>query len=227
MSGRHPNLRIVLETGKDKVFASAIDWPGWSRSGKNTADAAIGELLAYRTRYNAVLRLSHITAIPEPARVEVVETSTGDATTDFGAPSMPARVESEPLAGDELNRQLAILKASWRFLDKVASDVTPELRKGPRGGGRDRDKLLDHVIQADRGYARKIGVGTPPFNSLDDRAVQAHHEAVFETIADCRNAKPKTGKGWPVRYAIRRMAWHVLDHAWEMEDKDLTGKENS
>ena len=26
-------------------------------------------------------------------------------------------------------------------------------------------------------------------------------------------------KGWPHRYAARRIAWHVLDHAWEMEDR--------
>jgi hypothetical protein len=27
------------------------------------------------------------------------------------------------------------------------------------------------------------------------------------------------GDGRPPRYAIRRIAWHVLDHAWEIEDK--------
>src|SRR5438067_302187 len=35
---------------------------------------------------------------------------------------------------------------------------------------------------------------------------------------------PPTGdRGWPVRYAARRMAWHVLDHAWEMEDRVPNG----
>ena len=24
---------------------------------------------------------------------------------------------------------------------------------------------------------------------------------------------------WPPRYTIRRITWHVLDHAWEMQDR--------
>jgi hypothetical protein len=30
---------------------------------------------------------------------------------------------------------------------------------------------------------------------------------------------PLTEKGWPQPYAARRIAWHVLDHAWEIEDR--------
>jgi hypothetical protein len=30
---------------------------------------------------------------------------------------------------------------------------------------------------------------------------------------------PRGGKRWPARYAIRRSAWHALDHAWEIEDR--------
>jgi hypothetical protein len=26
---------------------------------------------------------------------------------------------------------------------------------------------------------------------------------------------------WPLRYLIRHTAYHTMDHAWEMEDKDL------
>lgn len=128
---------------------------------------------------------------------------------------------------DECIRHLAVLRGIWRYFDNVAVEVSPELRKGPRGGGRDRDKIIDHVIQADRSYACKIGVRTPPFDSFDPDVVQAHHEAVYAAIPGLRDGQPLTEKGWPVRYAIRRMAWHVLDDAWEMQDKDLTGKVSS
>lgn len=30
---------------------------------------------------------------------------------------------------------------------------------------------------------------------------------------------PVVEKGWPPRYAARRIAWHVLDHAWQIEDR--------
>jgi hypothetical protein len=30
-------------------------------------------------------------------------------------------------------------------------------------------------------------------------------------------------RAWPLRYLIRHTAFHTLDHAWEMEDKDMTG----
>lgn len=225
MTKTDPPLRIVIETGKQKVFASAIDWPGWSRSGRKTTDAAIDELLAYRTRYNDVLRLASLHAIPDPCgNVDVIDTVEGPGVTDFGVPDAVHLVEREPMDDEECACQVAVLRASWRFFEHVSAEVSPELRKGPRGGGRDRDKLLDHVVQADRSYARQLGVRTPPFDTFDHDSVYAHHEAVYAAIPDRRDGRPLTDKGWPVRYAIRRMAWHVLDHAWEMQDKDLTGE---
>lgn len=222
------HVRVVLETGKQKVFASALDWPGWSRAGKRSTDAAIDELLAYRTRYNKVLRLAGIAAISDPGdHIDVVDTVEGTGVTDFGVPDAVHAAEGKSMDDDECARQLALLRASWRFFDDVASEVSPELRKGPRGGGRDRDRLLDHVVQADRSYARQVGVRTPPFDSFDAGAVRAHHDAVFAAIPGLRDGMPLTERGWPVRYTIRRMAWHVLDHAWEMQDKDLTGEEQT
>ncbi|MDQ3656749.1 MAG: hypothetical protein M3457_16945 [Chloroflexota bacterium] len=215
-------LRIGIEQGSKKVFASALDWPGWSRAGKKTTDAAIDELLAYRTRYNKVLRLAGIAAIPDLGdHVDVVDTVEGAGVTDFGVPVAIHAVERKSMDDDECTRQVEVLRAIWRYFDTVAVEVSPELRKGPRGGGRDRDKIVDHVIQADRSYGRQIGVRTPPFDSFDSDAVQAHHEAVFDAIPGLRNGEPVRPNGWPVRYAMRRMAWHVLDHAWEMEDKTL------
>jgi hypothetical protein len=117
------------------------------------------------------------------------------------------------------------LRACWEVFDDVAATVSAELRKGPRGGGRDRDGIVDHVVQADRGYGRRIGVRTPPFDSFDAGAVEAHREAIYAAIPLLSDGEPVKSKGWPVRYFIRRAAWHVMDHAWEMEDKDLTGED--
>jgi hypothetical protein len=214
-------LRVVIETGKQKVFASAIDWPGWSRPGKKTAAAAIEELLAYRERYNEVLSLGHLRHLPPAPSVSVVLEIEGDATTDFGVPGKVVEADFEPMEKTDLDHHHRILMATWTYFDKVASEVGPRMRKGPRGGGRDRDKIIDHVIQADRSYGRQIGVRTPPFDSFDVAAVQAHREAVFAAFPNLVDGEPGRPNGWPVRYAIRRMAWHILDHAWEMQDKDL------
>jgi hypothetical protein len=218
------SLRILIEVGNNKVFASALDWPGWSRSGKSE-DAAIESLLAYADRFNAVPELAGI-AFPTTSGTDVVDQLGGGGVTDFGVPAQIHKIEREPIDETEVNRQLELLKACWIFFGSVRNIVSAELRKGPRGGGRDRDPIVDHVIQSDRGYARQIGVRTPAFDAFDDSAVAEHHEAVFAAIPGLRHGLPESEKGWPVRYAIRRMAWHILDHAWEMEDKDLTPKES-
>jgi hypothetical protein len=218
-------LRILIESGKTKTFASALDWPGWSRSGK-TEVAAVESLLAYAERFRFVPEIAGV-AFQVDFKPQVVDCVQGGGATDFGVPEKVHQIEREPVDESEIARQLEILKASWTFFGDVRDVVSAELRKGPRGGGRDRDKIVDHVIQADRGYARHIGVRTPVFDTFDDAAVEAHHLAVFEAIPGLRAGLPEGEKGWPVRYAIRRMAWHILDHAWEMQDKDLTPKETN
>lgn len=213
--------RVVIETGTKKVFASAIDWPGWSRSGKDEADA-LEALAHYAGRYRRVVDLTG--SGPMPDEFEVIEHLEGSGATDFGVPDRVAEADRESMSEAECERQLGLLRACWSVFDDVASSVSAELRKGPRGGGRGRDAIIDHVVQADRGYGRRIGARTPPFDTFDAGAVAAHHQAVYAAIPLMRDGKPGQPKGWPVRYFIRRAAWHVMDHAWELEDKDLTGK---
>ena len=45
----------------------------------------------------------------------------------------------------------------------------------------------------------------------------------IHAIRDYHSQGKSAGK-WPLRYLIRHTAFHTMDHAWEMEDKDLTGK---
>ena len=219
MTGHHG---VIIETGKLKVFASALDWPGWSRGAK-TEDAALRALADYAARYAKVAKLAGVEGVT-PAGFEVVERVAGTATTDFGAPDAPAACESEPMSVADCERMIALLGACWAAFDNAAGRVSEELRKGPRGGGRDRTKLVEHTLEAERSYARQIGVRTPKGGVDDEAGRSAHREAVCDAIR-ATNAAGGPATKWPVRYFVRRAAWHVMDHAWEMEDKDLTGQE--
>ncbi|HET9076457.1 MAG TPA: hypothetical protein VFN68_05955 [Acidimicrobiales bacterium] len=196
--------RIYLETGQRWVFACALDWPGWARRGRGE-QSAIDELLEYRERYAAAVGR---TVPGGPVDVAGRIPSRG-GIADFGAPGAVGPWDDEPLPRRELDRHVGLLEASWARLDVVAAASPAELRKGPRGGGRDRDALTDHVREAERAYAAKVGHRIPPRTPWDE------HRATL--VAGLRAAPP--GTAWPVRYAIRRLAWHVLDHVWEMEDR--------
>ena len=195
--------RVYLEVGGKRTFASAADWPGWSRSGK-TPEAALEALASYAPRYAAIPKLARIEFPKYATQFEVVEKLEGNATTDFGAPGIPAKGESKPITNIEHARLISLLEACWKYLDKVVAKAPAELRKGPRGGGRDRDKMFQHVLDAELEYGKGIGVR---LKAPDRKAL----------LAGFRN--PKSDGRWPVAYAIRRTAWHALDHAWEIEDR--------
>lgn len=215
-------FRVALEVGRKKTFASGLDWPGWSRAGKDTPDA-IDELLSYRERYNEVVQLAGIVPVSgDPLTTSVIDRVVGDSTTDFGAPGKLVDADRAPIGPDELARQASLLRGCWTYFDKVAAVVSSEMRKGPRGGGRDRDAIIDHTLEAERTYGRKIGVRTPRMAIDDAGAIHSHRAAIVQALTELSSATEISERGWPPRYAIRRMAWHVLDHAWEMQDKDLS-----
>jgi hypothetical protein len=210
--------QVCLEIGKKRVFASALDWPGWSRSASVSRgeEGALEALGTYVDRYADVAAVAGLILPPGVADAfEVVERLTGDMTTDFGAPSMTASIEREPQTAAVLERHAALLTASWQVLGQVVAVTPDELRKGPRGGGRDRDAMVDHVLGAETAYARKVGVRHKQPAHDDTAAIAAlRADLVAALIAPRADAG-----GWPARYAIRRLAWHVLDHAWEMQDR--------
>lgn len=211
--------RVYLEVGRKRVFAGAPDWPGWCRSAK-TEDAALQALADYHPRYAVVAkRASRRFPRSLADTFEVVERIPGDAATDFGVPGKVAAGDGEPVDAREARRLAGLVRAAWTELDEVAAATPEELRKGPRGGGRDRDKMINHVLAAETSYARKLGVrhGLP---ALDDGpAVEALRADILAVLAAPSDGTPPVPKGWPVRYAARRIAWHVLDHVWEMQDR--------
>ena len=203
-------------TGK-KVFASALEWPGWSRSGK-TPEAAIEALLAYAPRYAPVARAAGLT-FPASFDADVVERLEGGSGTEFGVPSRPTAADERRVDADEAKRLASIVEAAWSTFDRVAAGAPAELRKGPRGGGRDRDKMVGHVIEADGSYAREIGLKSPYPAPTDRAAVESLRAAMLDVLRQPSDGRPLADRKWPARYAARRIAWHALDHAWEMEDR--------
>jgi hypothetical protein len=212
--------RVYLEAGAKRTFAMALDWPGWGRSGK-TGEEALDALAQYVRRYAPVAAKAGFTLGAADTDFDVVETVRGNATTDFGAPAAFVGADSEPVSVADAERTAGLVRACWDTLTRVAARTPEELRKGPRGGGRDRDKMLDHVIGTEAVYARKIGVKHKPPAIDDKAAITAMRADIIAVIGAPCDGTPPVPTGWPVTYAARRIAWHALDHAWEMQDRRL------
>jgi hypothetical protein len=206
-----PHIRVLLETTPRRAYASALDWPGLARPGRDET-AALEALEAALPRYRAALEAAGL-AVPQRGTLVVVERLDGDATTAFGVPGIVAEADRRPVDAQEAAVLAGIVQAAWRTFDATAAAAPEALRKGPRGGGRDTSKVVEHVHGADEAYAVSIGIKV---RGLDVAAVRA---AVLEALARPSDGSPLAGKRWPPRYAARRIAWHALDHAWEIEDR--------
>jgi hypothetical protein len=211
-------LRIGEEVGAKKAFAWAIDWPGWARSGK-TADAAHEALRAYAPRFAVVVKTARLEMPAADADLEVVDSVPGGGGTDFGVPSAITDADRRRVSAAEAERLAALVKASWTVFDRVAAASPASLRKGPRGGGRDRDKMIGHVIEADHAYARELGIRLPEPHVGETKAIDAERDAVLALLGRPSDGGLLADRTWTQRYAARRIAWHALDHAWEMEDR--------
>jgi hypothetical protein len=221
MLARMAPMPVYLEVGSKKVFACSLEWPGWCRAGK-TEDAALEALAAYAGRYSALPALAGM-RFPSTAGhdFDVVERVKGSASTDFGVPGEEASADADPLSAAQARRLASLVEGSWTVLGAAADSAPAELRKGPRGGGRDRDKVVAHVAAAEFGYARKLGVRhkAPEDPLAAPEAVDALRADVLEALRSARKGEPLVERGWLPRYAARRFAWHALDHAWEIEDR--------
>ncbi len=208
---------MAFELGRRRVFARALDWPGWCRAGRDEV-AALDALAVTQPRYQLVAARAGLDFPAELAeRLVVTERLPGDATTDFGAPGKIAEADKLPLAPAEALRRAELMAAAWAVFDQVVAAAPETLRKGPRGGGRDRDAIVAHVREAEWSYARKLGLRLPaPVNAA---AAVAQQQAILEALCQPSDGTAGTGKAWPPRYATGRIAWHVLDHAWEIEDR--------
>lgn len=195
--------RVYIEEGTTSVFAVSLDWPGWCRRAKSP-DLAIEALDEYRERYAKI-----VTAPFRPGAFEIVGTVKGNGTTDFGAPDARGPWDLVPSTAHELNRQIAVLRDCWDYFDAVVDAAPQAMRRGPRGGGRDRDAIVNHVREAERAYCSRVGTRVAPRTLWDEQ-----RDVVIAALRS-----KSVDAAWPRAYAIRRCAWHVVDHAWEIEDK--------
>jgi hypothetical protein len=205
-------IAVSIEAAEKKAFATAVDWPGWSRSGK-TEELAIEALADYADRYALVAKLAG-EEFPKANGLdfEVVERQGGGGGTVFGVPSIVTKQDRRRVTAAQADRLARLVEAAWNTFGTVAAGAPEELRKGPRGGGRNRSKMVDHVVQADGAYAREMGVKLKaPIDEV--------RSAMLEVLRAPSDGSPLADRRWTPRYAAHRVAWHALDHAWEIEDR--------
>ena len=221
------DIRVTLEIGPKgkRVVAVAPDWPGLSRGAK-TEDDAVERLHAYLPRYAPVAKLAGMgDAFAAGANIDMVERYPGVGSTDFWGISFAfSEIDRQTMSSGELERELTLLRACWAFFDEVRSRVSAEMAKGPRGGGKDRDRIVRHTLISELDMAKKVGLREPPESMLTEEGIGAHRDTYCKTIR-AFHAEGKMARRWPLRYLIRHTAFHTMDHAWEMEDKDLTTKQ--
>lgn len=217
------HLDVYLEVGAKRTFAGALDWPGWCRHGRNEADA-LTALIAYGPRYAAVLARTRLgfSAPDDLGQLVVVERLPGTATTDFGAPAVAPTVDHQRTCdAAELARFEKILRAGWRAFDAAVESARGKtLATGPRGGGRSLEAIVAHVVEADAGYLGAVGWKAPKAAEPDER-LAATRAAILAALTASATGElpargPRGGARWTARYFVRRVAWHVIAHAWEI-----------
>lgn len=213
-------FEIAEEHVAKRAFAWGADWPGWCRSGK-TVDLAIEALVRVAPRYATVAATAgfEYPVTVKADDVVTVDSVEGGATTDFGAPERVTAADARPTDAAEADRLARLVEAAWSVLGDVVAAAPLELRKGPRGGGRDRDKIVAHVVMAEHAYARNLGLKLTEPDPKDPASVAEMRAAMVAVLREPSNGSPIAGHKWTRRYAARRIAWHVLDHAWEIQDR--------
>jgi hypothetical protein len=215
-------VKVYLETGSRRTVASAIDWPGLARSGRSEAEA-LETLVAYGRRYRRSMDAAAAGFAPPAsvAELEIVERAAGKGTTDLGGPAAPLEFDDGPTPPAELERLLGVLAAAWSAFERAADAAEDQTLKpaGPRGGGRSLAKMRQHVTDAEAAYIEAMGAGYHP-----QRGWEALRREFIDAVRRRESGElpdhgPRGGRKWPARYAIRRSAWHALDHAWEIEDR--------
>jgi hypothetical protein len=186
--------------------------------------------LDYGSRYARVLQRARL-GFKAPENIsafKVIERLEGNATTDFGAPSLIPSSDTRPVKSVELQRFQKILKACWRTFDaNVKAASGKALRTGPRGGGRELEGIIEHILGSDAGYLASLGWKLEQ-NEIKDlkKQLDQTREVILKALAASARGEiaavgPRGGLRWKPRYFVRRLAWHVLDHAWEIEDRVL------
>ena len=227
-SSHAARIPVYLEMGEKRTFAGAIEWPGWCRSGRDEA-SALQALVDYGPRYQRAVQFAALAFKPPKglSELEMIERLKGNSTTDFGAPGTPPRADETAVDAAALRRYESLMRACWRTFDAaVAVARGKQLRTGPRGGGRALKKIIDHVREAEAAYIGRLGWwellgkgSSAARHDLQQLRAEALQALAASVKGEILAVGPRGGKHWSARYFVRRSAWHVLDHAWEIEDR--------
>ena len=232
VGGGHPivtaRIAVAIETGTKRVFATAVDWPGWSRSGR-TEEAALEALVAAATRYAIVAAVAGETF---PSRaiaddIEIVERNAGEGGTDFGVPSHVTEHDRRPTTGGRCGSPPPAGRGGVDGLRSRGRERPAELRKGPAGRrSRPRQDRRPRPRPRITPIAASWGSGWRRRRETIRRRSRRCARRCWTSSAGRRTARPSTTASGRPRYAAGRIAWHALDHAWEIEDRtrvSLTG----
>jgi hypothetical protein len=182
-------------------------------------------------RYAEIVRPTGLAFIEvkSVAHLAVLDRLAGNAATDMYVPAVVRPADAEPMSDADLERAALLLRACWAAFDRTVQTARgKELRKGPRGGGRELDSIVRHVLEAEAGYAERIGakLGWGDLGKIPDlsQALSTRRDNVIEGIREVARIGvlppgPRGGARWPARYFVRRAAYHVVDHTWEIEDR--------
>jgi hypothetical protein len=219
-------IDVQIEAGAKRAIAYAVEWPGWCRIGRDEA-AALQTLLRYGERYARVVGRAQVGFIapPDEAALRVVERVPGNADTDFGVPVVITDADRRPWDEGERHRSTKILHAYWRAFDRAVERAQgKELRLGPRGGGRELAAIIRHVADADESYLKRLAQKPPRIEDGGQGDIERMRDAIEDALNRVLHEElpaqgPRGGKVWTPRYFVRRVGLHVLDHAWEIEDR--------
>ena len=217
-------LRVLIERPPKgrRWVAIAADWPGLERNGRDEKEA-VAKLQSYVPRYLIVAKRARLgSELAAQTETKIVGRHAGTGSTDFwGISFAPSKLDRSPMDQATFDRQIKLLRAAWAEFDAIAARVSAELRPGPRGGGRDRDRIVRHVLATEGDFSKRVKAPAA-LEDMQSRAGRATHRDRYIKAMRGWRAEGRPLGNWTIPYLLRHTAYHVLDHAWEMEDRDLT-----
>jgi hypothetical protein len=214
---------VEQPTRGKRWVAVAADWPGLERGGR-TEDQAVEKLGRYVPRYLPVAKRASLgSELAAETETDIIGRYPGTGSTDFwGISFAPSPLDREPFDAASFDRNVRLLRAAWAEFDETADRVSAELRPGVRGGGRSRDGIVGHVMRTEGGdFSKRVKVPSEP-EDLATPGGLAEHRDRFVDAMRAWYAEGKPLGNWTIPYLLRHTAYHALDHAWEMQDRDLT-----
>ncbi len=220
-------LRVLVEqpTRGKRWVAVAADWPGLERGGK-TEDEAVEKLARYVPRYLPVAKRVRMgSELATQTNLDIIGRYPGTGSTDFwGVSFAPSPLDRGPFDAPTFERQVRLLRAAWAEFDATAARASAELRPGVRGGGRSRDEIVRHVLANECGdFSKRVEAKSELEDLLKPDGLAQHRDRFVDAMREWYTEGKPLGK-WTIPYLIRHTAYHVLDHTWEMQDRDLTNR---